>query len=522
MDKTFLRHAAIYGLGTLLIHAGSLVLLPIYLDCLELAEYGFLEVVNRLAETVGTCLLFGGFRQALFTFYKQAPSETERRRVVMGTFFLVAAAGCVGVVSLLLFGSSLESFLFMGVKGIERPRLLLTLAVVSIIIEPFTLMPLALIQARVESAVYVVVVVAQFLFRIGLCIFLVRFLHWGPVGALTATTVSGVVFGLALSFRELGRGIAWPSRKQLEEMLHFALPLLPGGLCYMILHNGDRYFFLRHGISLDEVATYSLGYKLAMTVKIFSVMPLYMVWSSQMYAVAKQPDAGVVFGRMTTRILSAVLFVGLGMSLFAREVISLLGGPNYGPAVDIVAPILVVCLLQSAVMMMDAGFYLRHQTGQKMGVTIASTVVILVLYEWLIPLMGGEGAALATIGGFGFLLLATLVTSQRLFSIRYEWGRLALLIGLTVGLWLAGRDLPPSWWAIATKVGLLASVPVIVWWTGLLRQSEKQQIRELVGRAITLIQRTPALTPAEPDITITLDQSKKIAIGNGDFAQGGA
>jgi len=516
MDKTFLRHAAIYGLGTLLIHAGSLVLLPIYLRCLSPAEYGFLEVVNRLAETVGTCLLFGGFKQALFTFYQQAPSETDRRRVVMGTFVLVVAAGCVGVVSLLLFGSSLEAVLLSGgSEGVERPRPLLSLAVVSIIIEPFALMPLALIQARVESAIYAVVVVTQFLFRIGLCIFLVRVLHWGPLGALTATAVSGVVFGLALSLRELGRGIAWPSWKQLHEMLHFAMPLLPGGLCYIILHNGDRYFFLRHGISLGEVGTYSLGYKLAMTVKIFSLMPLYMVWSSQMYAVAKQPDAAVVFGRMTTRILSAVLFVGLGMALFAREVIALLGGPNYGPAVEIVAPILVVCLLQSAIMMMDAGFYLRHRTGLKMGVTIASTALILVLYEWLIPLMGCQGAALATIGGFGFLLVATLLTSQRLFSIRYEWGRLALLIGLTVGLWLAGRDLPATWWAVAAKVGLVASVPVIVWWTGLLRESEKRQIRELVGRAVALIQRTPAPIPAvEPDT--------RIAIGNSDFARGGA
>ena len=159
-------------------------------------------------------------------------------------------------------------------------------------LEPLTLMPLALIQARVESTLYVVVVVAQFLFRIVLCIFLVRFLHWGPLGALTATAACVVVFGVALSVRELGRGIAWPGWKQLGEMVRFSLPLVPGGLCYMVLHNGDRFFFLRHGVPLEEVGTYTLGYKLAMTVKIFSFMPLYMVWSSRMYrAVAKQPDA---------------------------------------------------------------------------------------------------------------------------------------------------------------------------------------------------------------------------------------
>ena len=241
-----------------------------------------------------------------------------------------------------------------------------------------------------------------------------------------------------------------------------------------------------------------------------------------MYAVAKQPDAAVVFGRMTTRILSAVLFVGLGMALFAREVIALLGGPNYGPAVDIVAPILVVCLLQSAVMMMDAGFYLRHQTGQKMGVTIASTVFILGLYEWLIPRMGVQGAALATIGGFVFLAVATWATGRRLFYIRYEWGRLSLLVGLTVGLWLVGRDLPPTWWALVAKLGLLAAVPAVVWWTGLLRESERQQIREMAERAWTLLRRPPDTTSATtPDVAILTARPKNIEIG-GDFAQGGA
>ena len=270
------------------------------------------------------------------------------------------------------------------------------------------------------------------------------------------------------------------------------------------------------GIAMDEIGTYSLGYKLAMTVKIFSLMPLYMVWSSQMYTVAKEPDAGVVFGRMTTRILSAVLFVGLGMGLFAREAIAILAKPEFAPAAEIVAPILLVCLLQSAVMMMDAGFYLQHQTGLKLGVTLALTAVILVLYEWLIPLMGGMGAALATLGGFGFLFVSTLLTTQRLFPVRYEWGRLAALVGLCVGLWWIGHNLPTTWGGIAMKLGLLASVPIIVWWTGLIRESEKRQLLALVERTGAMLRRPPVVP--EP-VAIA---SERVALIESEFAQGGA
>ncbi len=81
-SRSFVKHAAVYGLAGLLVQAGGFVLLPLYTHCLTPADYGVLEVLSRMAETVGTCLMFGGFRQALLTFYQQSPHEAERRQVV--------------------------------------------------------------------------------------------------------------------------------------------------------------------------------------------------------------------------------------------------------------------------------------------------------------------------------------------------------------------------------------------------------------------------------------------------------
>src|SRR4051812_43906125 len=80
--NSFLKHASIYGLASLLLQVGHFLLLPLYLRCLSPREYGLLEVVSRCAETIGTLLLFGGFRQALMAFYQQATNERRRRQVV--------------------------------------------------------------------------------------------------------------------------------------------------------------------------------------------------------------------------------------------------------------------------------------------------------------------------------------------------------------------------------------------------------------------------------------------------------
>jgi O-antigen/teichoic acid export membrane protein len=483
MDRSFLKHAATYGLATFLVQAGGFLLLPIYLRCLTPADYGVLELVGRLAETVAALLLLGGFRQALFTFYQQAGDELERRRVVAGAYALIAGAGLAGA----LVVTALTPWL----SGDDLSPLMLHLAVVGILLEPFSLLPLTLIQARVESRTYVVVVVGQFLLRVGLCILLVRVYRWGVTGALAATAVTGVVFGLGLSARELARGVAWPEAARLRAMVAFALPLLPTGVCFFVMHNGDR-FFLAAYATKAEIGTYALGYKLAMVVRLFSLVPLYMVWSSRMYAVAEEPDAPAQFGRAFTRILAAYLLAGLGVCLFAPEIIGVLGGADYAPAAAAVVPIALACGFQAAATLMDTAFFLRRRTGLKLGVTAAATAAMLLLYAVLIPPFGTAGAALATVGGFAFLAPATYFATQSLFPVRYEWGRLALLAALTAALGGLGWQLPAGAWGFAAKSALLFAAPLIAWHANLVTADEKRHLNDLRRLALSRLWRGAA------------------------------
>ena len=322
--------------------------------------------------------------------------------------------------------------------------------------------------------------------RVSLSIFLVRFpalgrrrgarrhrLHWRWCSGLTLTT------------RELLRGLAWPSAHHITGLIRFAVPLMPGGLCFFLLHNGDR-FFLKHYASLKEVVASMLGLQAGgTTVGIFSLNPLYMVWSARMYSVAKLPEAPVVFGQMFTRILAAYAFVGLGMCLFGDVAIAILGGTRYARASIVIAPVLLGCMCQGAVSLMDAGLYVRHRSAVKLGVTLAGTAVMLILYRVLIPPYGGMGAALATLGGFAFLAGLTWLVTQRIFPVRYEWGRLVLMLAMAVGLWLLGQALPAATWALPARAGLWLLAPVLMWFSGLMTVEEKTYVRQLVrqGRA---------------------------------------
>jgi O-antigen/teichoic acid export membrane protein len=485
---SFLRHAAVYSLANILVQASGFVLLPIYIRCLTPEEYGLLEILGRLAETVSTCLLFGGFTQALLTFYNQADHEIERRRVVSTTFALVVLNGVIGGLLVMVLAGPIAGWLdqFMAAQSGSVSPWLVRLAFATILLEPFCLLPLILLQARFRSGFYVTITCAQFLVRVSVCILLVKGLNWGVAGALGATAFTVVCFGSLLTLRELWRGLAWPDWTKVRAMLRFALPLVPGGLCFFILHHGDRFLLLRFA-SGTEVGTYALGYKLAQVAGTFGLIPLHRVWGVQMYQVARGPDAPGVFGRVFTRILGFYLLVGLGLALFQDEIVAILGSPTYAPAAYVVAPVLLACFCQAAATLMDGGLYVSRRTGLKLGITLATTVVMVVLYALLIPTWKSMGAALATLGGFAFLALLTWLVTRQVFPVDYEWSRLIPVLALTISLWLLSRLVGTGGWALACKLSLWLTWPLVVWHTGLLSAVEKQYVRDLLRHGWTTL-----------------------------------
>lgn len=489
-DRSFLKHAAIYGLGGLLMQAGGFVLLPLYTSCLTPSDYGVLEVLGRMAETIGTILMFGGFRQALLTFYQQSQCETERRQVAATTLSLFGTTIFLGGGLALALSGPLSELLnqFLHTSSARISPRLFRLALLAILLEPFSQAPLTLLQARVESVRFVIITLSQFVLRILLCVILVKFLHGGIAGALGSSVILGVLFGIGLCSREVLRSPGWPTLHHLRALVSFALPLVPGGLCFFLLNHGDRFFLMRYR-DLHEVGTYSLGYKLAMAVGMFSLSPLYMVWSSRMYKVAEGDDAPHVFGAAITRILAVYLLVALGLSLFQDEVVLLLGGAPYAGAAAVVAPVALAYFFQAASSLMDAGLYVRRRTGLKLGITLATTTMMLLMYRLLIPSYGSMGAAYGTLIGFLFLAVCTWAVTQRVFPVRYEWTRLSSLLALTVGLWLLARLLPPGGWSIPIKAGLWLSAPFLVWALGLVSHREKEHVRALTGAAKQLFDR---------------------------------
>jgi O-antigen/teichoic acid export membrane protein len=182
-----------------------------------------------------------------------------------------------------------------------------------------------------------------------------------------------------------------------------------------------------------------------------------------------------------TRILAACVFVGLGLCVLQDEVIAVVAGPAYAASAAVIAPVLLGYFFLAAADLMDSGFYVRRRTGLKTWVALASTAVMLLLYAALIPTWGRLGAAWATAAGFACHALLTRLVAQRLFPVRYEPGRVAAMLALAAGLWLASRALPAELWALPLKAALWLLWPALLWACGLVSEREKAVIRSALA-----------------------------------------
>ena len=341
------------------------------------------------------------------------------------------------------------------------------------LLQATTAIPLALMQARLESGRFTGANVGMFAMRVSLTILAVVGLGWGVWGVLGANAATSAVAGGLLTLRELHRGSWRPNLQRMPEVARYALPFVPAGLCWFLIYYTDRFLLLRWA-GPEELGLYALGSRLAETVAAFSVVPLQRVWSAEMFDAFERPDAAVAVGRTVTRLLGAYVFVGLGLCLLKNEAIQILGSAKYAGAGTAVDVLVLAFFFSNAAVLFDSALYVRRRTRLKPWLNLASALVTIPLFLWLIPKYGAMGAAVALLVGSISWATLTVVVAQRVFRVRYEPRRLAAMLLLAVSLVLASRTLGTGLTAVPGKLLLWAAWPGILLACRLVSDEEKQ------------------------------------------------
>lgn len=466
------------------------LMIPIYTHGISVSVYGVLEVLNRTQEVLMIILSFG-LRSALVTFYQMYRDEGDRQKKIYSTAIqFLSGFGLATLLLMMAAAKPLSRVLFEA--SAYANAIILVLA--GTYLETIFQMAVLYLQSELRSVLYVTIFTTRLILAILLNLWFVCGLRWGLTGILWATLIHTATFAVlvvAYMFRRTGFFFDW---ELLQDMVRFGAPLMIGGFAGFLLNNGDRYFLNIYS-TRAEVGLYGLGYKIGMLPLALVLMPFQKIWGVTMVDISQRPAGSHDLGKIATYFLSACTLFTLALSLLGPYLIHLLSERSYWSAYRVIPLVGAAYVLYGWTTIMDASFYLTKRTSYKVYTLATASVVVVLLYWWLIPRYGMMGAAWATLGGFASLAALTWIFAQRIYLIHYEIGRITVLFVLAFVFYQMGVLIPitPIASGLLLRTAVVLAFPVALWGGGFVRQEERRacgeywqtfRIRYLSGQGI--------------------------------------
>jgi hypothetical protein len=122
----------------------------------------------------------------------------------------------------------------------------------------------------------------------------------------------------------------------------------------------------------------------------------------------------------------------------------------------------------------QTGMYIQKRTDHQLYQVVAGGVVYLTLIRILVPSMGAQGVAVASVVQAVFSAAYFYAVSQSLYPIDYQLGRAARIVLPAVCLGVAAAVAPWSslWVVVPLKLLAIVVYPVTVWLVGGISQGE--------------------------------------------------
>ncbi len=466
------RHTVIYAIGALLGKAVAFVMLPLYTRYLTPADYGVVQLIDMTLEVIS---IVAGSRLAagVFHLYHKLDDDGARKRLLASAFLLLAGAFIVaGLVS--WAGASIIARL---VLGDERLAPLVRIAAASLSFQCLILIPLAEVQLRERSRIFVATNAVKLVVQVTLNVVLLVRYHLGAEAVLIGWLVGNMVIGLPLGISFVRRvGLRWDGNA-VRDVLRLGLPFIGVQLAKFIQTFGDRYF-LRALVGMATVGVYGLGYQFGFLLSQVGYVPFITAWEPMRFAIARRADRDAVFNRVFLLMNLVLITAAVGITLFVGDFLRLAATPAFFGAAAVVPIVLVAYIFQSWFGFHNFGLFFGERTGLITLANWIGAIVALVFYAMLIPDYGAMGAAWATLLSFAASELVVYREAQRVCFIRYEWGptlRLSAIAVVVSGVALALPDIPMPW-SPMTHAALVGLYLVLVWFGGVLTREDKQRL----------------------------------------------
>jgi len=472
--KIAVKGSAIYSIGNMSLKLMGLILLPLFVQRLSLSEYGILGIlevtVQILVSTFGL-----GIWYALERWYWDKDYLNKQKSM----YFTVLAFSFV--IALFLFfsvsGASipLSEFLF---DSSDYSYVLVLMSVIAGL-ELMAQSPAMLLRLKTKSLIFTLSFTLKLIITLAFTLYFLIFKGKKIDGIFEAQLIGEIFYFLILMLSCI-KDIQFKFEFGiLKDMVVYRLPLVFSSVFIVLLSFTDRYA-LKFLSNLSDVGVYSLGYKLANTIKVILISSAWFAISPMIYKMMDKPDNKRFYSKIMTYFTFGVVIFVIGLSIYGKEIIYLFASkPEYRLAYKIV-PIISFAILFG--MLKDVAF-IGLNINRKTKIMASLITIIAILNLGLnilfIPYFQSIGAAMATLISQIIFFLLVLKYSQKTYYIPYEFKKVGTMILIGLVLVITGNLFNRMYlpFRLVLKLAIIFSFPIILYLFNFYEKIELDRLR---------------------------------------------
>jgi O-antigen/teichoic acid export membrane protein len=241
-------------------------------------------------------------------------------------------------------------------------------------------------------------------------------------------------------------------------MLAFGLPTVPADASVYALQVADRWYLLRVQTAA-AAGLYALAAKLA-TVVFVAVRGFQYAWPPLAYSVTDDEEAARLYSLVTTYYVLATGVVVAGVALLGRWAVRLLLYHDFG-AHDALPWLALGWALYGLYLIFVVISGRARRTRRNLPAALAGLAVNIAGLFLLVPRLGISGAGIALVIAYAAMLLVIYWLTRSVFSVGFEWGRLARLLTVLIAVSVAGELALPTSGAVGFVLRGLAWCTIV-------------------------------------------------------------
>lgn len=449
--KLFIENFLIYGLGGIISRIVPLIMVPIVTRLMPDSKYFGVSDLSNTVIQFGSALAIMGMYDAMYRMFFEK-DDIQYKKKICSTALIFTLVTSVIVFVIMLLAKNVIAQYFFGDRQYANIVYITAIATLvgatnNIISAPSRMQN----KRKLFLVINTVSPVLSYLIAIPLLL-----KGYYVIALPLSAVISGITMEIA--FGILNRD--WFGWKQfdgelLKQLLWIAIPLLPNFLIYWIFNSSDK-IMITNMMNVGEAGIYSVGSKLGHASQL-----IYTAfaggWQYFAFSTMKENDQvktnSLIFEYLGIISFITTMFICAWSSLIYKVLF-------VGEYVDgyIVSPYLFLApLLQMLFQVAGNQFLVIKKTWPNMLILSSGAMVNIIVNLTLIPVLGIEGAAIATLIGYVISDIACVIVLYKMnlmvISRRFLTGTI-----LITGYMVAWRMLFKENTVIGTSVSLIMTI----------------------------------------------------------------